>query len=699
MLLRTRLALFVSLAFLVLVGGLVFTAAERERLLEQSFATVAISGQQALWGHIIADEAHRLGSFMDQVTGNAALKLALQEKQRDRIVEIARGLADALTSTGGVDELELTTVDGTRIFSSASRIDTGSVLDVGSLHRITMLRNTVAGLVQDGPTRYVVAMGAPLIANGDIVGVATLVVNARRALTRFARSMTASAFLVSLRGRVVQGTDTGLRTRIPADIPIREGSFSVLAAEGQVLSLTSAPIRDVDEQITGALVTLKDATEALSKARRLGSIAIGGGVLFVGLVILGLYIYLRHAFRPLEGAINVLRALSEGDTSVTLEAEGAGEIGRIAQAVSVFRSNAITLSDQRRQVDRQRRRQERLIRRQMEQLASTLETEARHMVIEDLRSAVAEPSGTPGSAEDDQLRLLAAVLHRMAARIAAQHARLTELIEELKEAVVTRAKLAGLQQELEIARQVQTAILPQAPPRLAELDIDGQMVPAKEVGGDFYDYFSIDADRVGIVVADVSGKGVPAALFMAITRTLLKATALFIPSPAACVERLNDLLAAENEQMMFVTLIYGVIDLRSGRLTYTNAGHNHPYRIDASGRLAPLPSTGGMAAAVMEEVAYRETALQLEPGDTIFLFTDGVTEAIDREDREFGTAALEAVLEREAAGSAVREVGERVIEAVRQFAGDTPQADDITCVTLRFHGCSGQLPASRSRAA
>jgi sigma-B regulation protein RsbU (phosphoserine phosphatase) len=287
----------------------------------------------------------------------------------------------------------------------------------------------------------------------------------------------------------------------------------------------------------------------------------------------------------------------------------------------------------------------------------------------------------------------------MAARIAAQHTKINELIEQLQEAVITRAKLAGLQQELEIARHVQMAILPQAPPQLPELDLDGRMVPAKEVGGDFYDYFTIDAERIGIVVADVSGKGVPAALFMAITRTLLKATALFIPSPAACVERLNNLLAAENEQMMFVTLIYGVIEPRTGRFTYTNAGHNHPYRIDATGGLAPLPATGGMAAAVMEDVAYREATLQLEPGDTIFLFTDGVTEAIDSEDREFGTASLEAVLGREAAGSAVREVGEKVIEAVRVFAGDAPQADDITCVTLRFHGCSGRLPVSRRRAA
>jgi len=210
------------------------------------------------------------------------------------------------------------------------------------------------------------------------------------------------------------------------------------------------------------------------------------------------------------------------------------------------------------------------------------------------------------------------------------------------------------------------------------------MIPAREVGGDFYDVIPLGDDRIGVAVADVSGKGVPAAFFMLIARTLLRATASFEPSPAACLTRLNDLLAADNEQMLFVTLFFGVLDRRTGTFTYANGGHNPPYLI-RDGRPEELPPTGDMALAVMEELVFSERHCRLAPGDAVFLFTDGVTEAFDPAGEAFGEPRLTGLLGR-GGGDEATALIDRVIDGVLRFTGDAQQADDITCLAVRLRG-------------
>ena len=272
-------------------------------------------------------------------------------------------------------------------------------------------------------------------------------------------------------------------------------------------------------------------------------------------------------------------------------------------------------------------------------------------------------------------------------RIIQQHQSLSSMIVELREALVTKTRLAGLEQELQIAAQVQLSILPRQLPADPRVQLHCHITPAREVGGDFYDYFEIDREHFGFVMADVSGKGVPAALFMAITRTLLKATALFVTSPTSCMRKLNDLLAVENDQMMFVTIFYGVLHLPSGRVAYVNAGHNPPYLRRADGTVEPVARTGGMAVAVSDGFVYREGMAQLAPGDLLFLYTDGITEAFDIDAQEYGDQRLEAVLRGlDGQGLEPADVCTAVLADVRQFERGAPQADDITCMALRWQG-------------
>ena len=686
MLLRTRLTLILSLAFLVVVALLVFAGLRRESLMDERFAEVAIAGQLSLWAQLIDEQAAELQEAGEALVaapefagafGASALRLAAQRA------------GGALAAGGEVDLVQLVQPDGLLLYSSEPRAEERPMLDAGSLDRLLATGDSLAGVRQDRPDRYVVLVALPVTAQGRTTAVAILAVDALKVLRRFSAAFGAPSYMISLRGRLVRATDEALWQLAGApEVAPREATFDVAEGDGRLFSVTGVPIPDFSGGTAGTLVTLRDSTDSLAAMRDLGSSALLGVAAFVLMVLSGLFLSLKRGFRPLEGAISVLRALSEGNTRVRLQEAGSGEIRRIADAVVVFRRNAVLLEEHRLHQARLRSRQERLIRRQMERLAQTLEEDGRAQVMEDLREIVqrkidsAAAAASESEQQDEQLGMLAALLQRMSARIADQHHRLTELVAELREAIVTRAKLAGLQQELEIARQLQLSILPRPLPPRDDVAVHGLMLPAKEVGGDFYDFFFLDETRLAVVVADVSGKGVPAALFMAITRTLLKATTLFTPSPAACLERLNAFLAAENDQMMFVTLLYGVLDLRSGRFTYACAGHNPALLRHADGRVESLATTGDVALAVVEDAVFHERSAQLRPGDALLLYTDGITEAFDPEGGLYGDARLLEAWSRAPVAAGPATAAGALVEAVHAFERGQPQTDDVTCVVL-----------------
>ncbi len=240
--------------------------------------------------------------------------------------------------------------------------------------------------------------------------------------------------------------------------------------------------------------------------------------------------------------------------------------------------------------------------------------------------------------------------------------------------------------EMRAAAQIQQSVLPPpwAPVGAAScLDVYAEMHPAREVGGDFYDYFLIDSNRLAFTVADVSGKGIPAALFMAASRTIMRGIGGRDDLSAGMMEA-NRLLATHNTACMFVTLFYGVLEVATGRLRYCNAGHNPPYLLHAGGGRSSLKATG-IPIGIEGETGYRCAEIVLAPGDTLFMFSDGITEAFDAAGTEFGTARLEAALEAARGGSATGLVRE-VLGATAAFTAGAEQSDDITCLALAFRG-------------
>ena len=256
-------------------------------------------------------------------------------------------------------------------------------------------------------------------------------------------------------------------------------------------------------------------------------------------------------------------------------------------------------------------------------------------------------------------------------------------LEVMREALRSRDELVALRQELGVAARMQESILPTTFPDDPRYEIHAWMTPAKEVGGDFYDFFKLEDGRIGIVMADVSGKGVPAALFMMVSRTLMKGTAIGENDPAQVLSEVNQLLVESNEESMFVTVFYASFDPASGRLDYANAGHNLPYVVKENGDVRPIDCDAGLVLAVLPGFDFPGGSTQLDPGDAVFFYTDGITEAMDEEGVEFGDDELADLLA-EVAGSNAATFNRKAVQAVQEHAGVADQSDDITCLTLRY---------------
>lgn len=305
----------------------------------------------------------------------------------------------------------------------------------------------------------------------------------------------------------------------------------------------------------------------------------------------------------------------------------------------------------------------------------------------------------------DEATHITATFERMQGVIVTQQNELREANQNLEQRVIERTdelrrtmeEKERIGSELRIASDIQRSILPRTFPPFPhrqEFELYAETIPAREMGGDFYDFFLIDGERLGFVIADVSGKGVPAAIFMAVSRTLVKATALTGVGPDECLQQVNRLLCPDNDAAMFVTVFYGILNAHTGVLEYSNGGHNIPYHLGRDGRIAMLEKSAGMALGIADEARFETKRLTLQHGDALFLYTDGVTEAMDSGDRMFTEQRLEEFLQRSHSATPAEQI-HGVVGEVRQFSAGTAQSDDITVLALRFGKASGAVREDR----
>jgi sigma-B regulation protein RsbU (phosphoserine phosphatase) len=292
---------------------------------------------------------------------------------------------------------------------------------------------------------------------------------------------------------------------------------------------------------------------------------------------------------------------------------------------------------------------------------------------------LANDAGDPYTAAD--LKLLNTIALQTAAAIE-NSIMCTEMVDTAR----YREQLTAIERELETARAIQHSLLPSVFPPFpsrTDFEIHAQMTSARAVGGDFFDFFLIDDDHLGVVIGDVSGKGTPAALYMAMAHTQVKTVALRGATPEECMAEVNRTLNNHNSSSMFATCFYGILNARTGELRYSSAGHNPPYHLGPGGSVTPLDARGGTPLGLLPARKYEGAAAKLNPGDALFLYTDGVSEANNPESDDFSDERLVDVL-RTAAALRSREMIDTVSSRLLAFTAGAPQSDDITMVAVRL---------------
>jgi sigma-B regulation protein RsbU (phosphoserine phosphatase) len=454
------------------------------------------------------------------------------------------------------------------------------------------------------------------------------------------------------------------------DLAINEVSYSMAVL----------PIHDYTGYRIASLVVLQDVTLKTKEKRFI--------LLFAGLMSLVLFTMLalllraiiRHTVQPLEQLTQTIHALSHGDLFTPLPQRATtDEVGAIAKAVAVFQIHALALARRDFTDALERRNTRQLIEAEMQKIAGVLEPAEQKALQIELQ---AEHS-------------LATSFKLLAARVVEQQTRLQALLQQrsddvelLRNALEERSQLTRLREELALASQLQISSLPRAEVAAALLpgiELHAQMRPAKEVGGDFYDYQMLDAHNLMLVVGDASGKGISAAMFVLMTRTLLRAHLSLDKTPAQALFETNCALERDNQSMAFTTVFLGILNLHTGVLQFANAGHNPPYWVRAQGEAVRLDQVADVMLGVMPDVDYSNASITLVPGDMLWLYSDGVTEAHNPEQDLFGEARMvEQVMV--ARQLPVQTVVQQMLHALDGFAASSEQFDDITLLACRYHG-------------
>ena len=702
MLLRTRISLFVILALAVICIGLAAASITREDLIRAQFSGATIVDRSTLWRKINSSLIQRMEDKAAIAAEDGALIRAVQSGDQEAVRRRGAVIATQLRDQNIADRFDVIYPDGSLAYSSQSALFQSSVIAHAVARDAARRGAPLRGIGNDQQRNVVVALAIPLPGKPGTLGAAGFGVYATgidEALLEMEQATKSSVLLVNRRGRLLAGSAGELWEGVDKFIDVGAiDTLSTVETADRVYSVVILPQTADLGSLVARLVSIKDVTELALRQERVSQITIGSVVGFLILVLIGLGFYMSRSFAPLTDGVEVLNALSRGDLQARVEsAGGRDEVGRIADAVNVFRANLVAFDRFRRSRERQRRRQERFIRREMTQLADTLDQDERVSVLQELDQledlvregpagegeamSIADATDSAATAltrESDSLAMTALAFQKMSDRVQSQN-------QSLRDALAAKNAFIALQKELDIAARVQLSLLPDTVPMSATVEITGIMRPAKEVGGDFYDFFRLDQNHIGVAVADVSGKGVPAALFMVMARTLMRATAFHhVREPGLVLQRVNDFLEQNNSEDLFVTLFYGVLNENTGSFTYANGGHNPPIIVGEDA--IPLETTGGVALGMFPGLEYDDATVSMEQGSRLVLFSDGITEAFNETDEAFGDDRLLDTTRTLPVAQGPDEDLHDIVDAVDKFAGEAPQFDDITCVVLVYKG-------------
>ena len=706
MLLRTRISLVVTIAFAIVCVSIVFVGYEREDLFRAQYSSESVADQLSLWSKVNTEIIQRIQDSQQIVTRHQRFIRAVENRDNVAVQALGRGLTEELLQPGTFDRFDVVFADGSLAFSSKSAVFQSSVIQADIAKDLVANNLEASGIGNDLQHNIALVFGFPLhssriplhTSGNRAVGMGIFSADIATAITEMERITNSKVIFVNRRGRLIYSSDDALWEELHKLVDLGKlKSLQTIDTEDRYFSVNVLEQAAGLAGLIGRLVIVKDITSLVHQQQNISQTSGIAIVIFLILLALGLYFYMLRSFSPLIKSVEVLHALSQGDLQAQIEHTTAkDEVGQISNAVNVFRSDLITINQFRRSRERQRARQERFIFREMTQLADTLDDGEREEILEELeqfkgnvqhissdmdqqeRSMMVAHSNAADLSDrkSDNLALMAAAFQNMSNRVQDQHRRLLDALQ-------TKEALISIRKELDIATRVQLSLIPNDLKISISYHAAGSMTPAKEVGGDFFDFFRLDDNLIGVAIADVSGKGVPAALFMVMARTLLRSSVFHIDSPARVLEYMNEFLEQNNDEQLFITLFYGILNETSGTLVYSTGGHNPPIVSDSKSTRM-LQQTDGMVLAMISDIDYGERSIDLEPNSRIIMMTDGIPESFNKEGEAFGDdRTLEMIKALPSDQSPEADIS-HIINTVETFVGEAPQFDDMTCIVLRY---------------
>lgn len=699
MLLRTRISLLGVLVVVIVALCIVFAGFQREELIRNQFSDEVINNQLNLWANIIDEQIEIMEDKLSLVQNNEQLVTAMENQDAEAIRLIGEQIVDNLKSENTADRLDVLYPDVTLAYSSHSAVFRSPIIEPNVAKGAMQRMLDLSGVGNDRQRNTAVIVATPLVSSTteNVVGLAIFAKDIVHALVEMGSVNASTVIIANRRGRLLEASNPSEWEQFSTLIDLREiNTLQTISVDDRFYSVSVLPQAATLGSLVGRLVSVSDVTEHINEQQQVSQLTIWLICAFVLLSLISLHVYLSRSFRPLNEGVQVLNALARGDTHAHIEhTTHNDEVGQIARAVNVYRSNLINFNRFKRSRERQRARQERFIHREMTRLADSLDGEERRALLSELKHlgrvvkseiesgkdsydsrAAGSDSESSSIQDSDSLAMVAVAFQSMSRRVQDQYHR-------LREALATKETLIALRKELDIAKGVQLSLLPKRFSSNDSFDIFGGMWPAKEVGGDFLDYFRLDDNRVAVAIADVSGKGVPAALFTVMTRTLLRNTVSHVESPGKVLESVNQFLEQNNNENLFVTLFCAILDERTGKLVYANGGHNPPIVRDSKGTRT-LKTTDGIVLGMFGDMEFENGYFDLEPDSTLVMFTDGIPEAFDINDEAFGDDRLLDTVARLPKQNAAGDV-QFIFDQVNEFVADAPQFDDIACIVLHFH--------------
>jgi len=690
---KTRIGIIVVAFLAAMIAGLLFAGYQREEVLRQQLEVTEINGSRALWGKIVETGLQRIRELTPTVTGDQFLRTAIVSGDRGLISEAARRTLISLQRNPSITRLDIVSLSHEVLYSSVPAFEPTAAASEDAIAAMIAAGSGRSGVAIDAERNVTLSVGIPLHdEDGTLLAIAVCASDIGLALRELRNDSGSEVLVVNRRSRLLAGTDPQIWDLVSSSARLRDGASQVLRFDDRVFSLAAFPLEAELGNLVASVVTVRDVSAAFAGQRRVSLITFLSIAGFLLISLLALYLYLRHALSPLTEGVQVLDALSRGDTQATVKIageRGKDELARIALAVNTFRNQTLALRRHRRRATRRQRQEGRFIRSEMTRLATTLDETEREDILNDLAEIEAPKEDDEGDQAEVQpdmemagdLQVMGLAFQKMADRVGVQQERLRKLVAELQEALRTQTAYLALQHDLQVATRVQRSFLPGERLDTEGAHIHAAMQTAREVGGDFYDFFPLDEDRTVIVIGDVVGKGVPASLFMAVTRTVIRATSRYVEDgPGKCLEMVNDTLADASREDVFVTVFYGIFDRRDGTLRYANGGHNPPVLI-APGKAELLPLTGGVALAMFDGLTYDDGEVVIPPDGKLFCYTDGVPESTDLQEEEFGYDRMRENLLANTDRSPSDTI-EAMLRRVEDFAGEAEQFDDIAMLVL-----------------